>query len=319
MLQKESITKMGITPFTIKNYYPDDLDNYARLLEEIEAHDQAGRYSSKQSLVEDLGHPRFLPETSLFLAGQDGDLIGYFSVFQEPEIGRALLDTAVHPSRRRKGIGTKLFDGAVRQAGRAGLDVAQICISEHNKAAQKMMSGLEMKYIRDHIGFQLDLTAIKIPAVTSGDYIIRHLRPGEEYQLTALQNLAFSGAWGFNPNTTEEIVYRVHLSSCTPEDILMAFQGEQPVGYCWTRIQVDEISTPNTRTGEIHMIGVDPDFRQKGLGRNMLLSGLHHLKGKGLAKVELTADGEDPVPRGLYESVGFKETTKMRWYEKRLT
>ena len=309
---------MGKAPFKIRNYHSADVDNYVRLHEEIEVHDQAGSYFSKQSLMEDLGHPRFHPGKNLFVAEQGGKLIGYFSVFQEPEIGRALLDIAVHHSRRRKGIGTKLFDGAVRQAGRAGLDVAQACISEHNKAAQKMMSGLEMKYILNHIGFQLDLTAIKIPDVTSGDYIIRHLRPGEEYQLTALQNLAFSGAWGFNPNTTEEIVYRVHLSSCTPEDILMAYRGEQPIGYCWTRIQVDEISTPNTRTGEIHMIGVDPDFRQKGLGRNMLLSGLHHLKGKGLAKVELTADGEDPVPRGLYEPVGFKETTKMRWYEKKL-
>ena len=120
---------MGDTPFTIRNYYPDEFDNYACLLEKIEAHDRAGRYLSKQSLAENLGHPRFLPETNLFLARQDGDLIGYFSVFQEPEIGRALLDSAVHPSRRRKGIGTKLFDAAIRQAARAGLDVAQICIS----------------------------------------------------------------------------------------------------------------------------------------------------------------------------------------------
>ena len=309
---------MGSTPFTIRNYHPDDFENYARLLEEIEAHDQTGRYASKQGLVEDLGHPRFFPETNLFLAGQEGDLIGYFSVFQEPEIGRALLDGAVHPMHRRRGIATDLFEGAVRHAGRAGLNVAQICIPQSNEPAQKMAIGLDMKYIRYFIGFELDLAGSQIPEAPPGDYNIRHLRPGEEPQLTALQNLAFAGAWGFNPNTTEEITYRIHLSSCTPEDILVAYRGEQPVGYCWTRILVNETSTPKTRTGEIHMIGVDPDFREKGLGRNVLLSGLDHLKSKGIVKVELTADGEDPVPGRLYESVGFKKGMKMLWYEKKL-
>ena len=66
------------------------------------------------------------------------------------------------------------------------------------------------------------------------------------------------------------------------------------------------------------MIGVDPDFREKGLGRNVLLSGLDYLKSKGIVKVELTADGEDPIPGRLYESVGFKEGMKMLWYEKKL-
>jgi len=309
---------MGNTPYTVRNYHPGDFDNYARLHEEIEAHDQTGHYLSKQRIVEDLGHPRFDPEKNLYVAEQDADLIGYFSVFPEPEIGRALLDGAVHPSHRKRGVATELFDGAVRHARRADLNVAQICIAESNTAAQKMVSGLDMKYIRHFIGFQLDLTGIQIPEVTSADYIIRHLRSGEESQLTAIQNLAFAGAWGFNPNTTEDIVYRVHLSSCIPEDILMAYRGDQTVGYCWTRILVNETSTPKTRTGEIHMIGVDPDFRKKGLGRNVLLSGLDHLKGKEITKVVLTADGEDPVPRGLYESVGFRETMKMQWYEKKL-
>jgi len=269
--------------------------------------------------MEDLGHPRFHPGKNLFVAEQGGKLIGYFSVFQEPEIGRALLDGAIHPSYRKMGIATELYDRAVQHAGGAGLNVAQICIMKSNGPAQKMISGLDMNYIRHFIGFELDLSNTRLPEATAGDYTIRHLRTGEEPQLTTIQNLAFAGAWGFNPNTTEEIVYRVHLSNCTPEEVLMAYREGQPVGYCWTRILVNEMVIPKIQAGEIHMIGVDPDFRQKGLGRNVLLSGLHHFKNKGITKVVLSADGEDPVPRGLYESVGFKETAKMQWYEKRLT
>jgi mycothiol synthase len=309
---------MTKAPFIIRNYLPEDFDNYVRLHEEIEVHDQAGRYLSELRLTEDLGHPRFQPQTNLFVAEQDGDLIGYFSVFLEPEIGRALLDGAIHPSHRRRGIATALFDGAIRHAGQAGLNAAQICIPESNEAAKKMMADLDLKYIRYFIGFQLDFSGIQLPDATTADCVIRHLRSGKEPQLTAIQNLAFAGAWGFNPNTTEEILYRVHLNSSTLEGVLMAYRGDHPIGYCWTRILVNEISTPKTRTGEIHMIGVDPDFRTRGLGRNLLLLGLNHLKRKGIEKVELTADGEDPVPRRLYESVGFKEMIKMLWYEKKL-
>lgn len=307
---------MGKATFTIRNYHPNDLDNYNRLHEEIETHDRAGSYFSKQSLVEDLGHPRFHPEENLFVADQGTKLIGYASVFREPEIGRALLDGAIHPSHRRRGIATELFGRAIQHAGTTDLKVAQICIMESNEAAQKLVSGFDMQYIRYFNGYQLDLAGTRIPDAKSDKYTIRHLKPGDEPQLTALQNLAFDDAWGFNPNTTEEIVYRVHLSSCTPEEVLMTYQENRPVAYCWTRILVNESSMPTLRAGEIHMIGVDPDFRARGLGRKVLLSGLNHLNRKGITKVVLTADGEDPIARGLYESIGFKETAKMLWYEK---
>jgi mycothiol synthase len=309
---------MGKMLSTIRNYQPSDFNSYVRLHDETEAHDRSGRYFSKKRLAEGLGHPRFHPQKDLFVAEQDGCLIGYFSAFLEPEISRALLDGAVHPLHRRRGIATELFDCAVRHASRAGLNVAQICIPERNTPARKMALRLDMKFIRHLIGFKLNLATNHLPDVTAGEYIIRHLRSGEEHQLTAIQNLSFAEAWGFNPNTTEEILYRVHLSSCSPEDIIMAYRGDKPVGYCWTRILIKE--TPRTKTliGEIHMIGVDPDLRNKGLGRNVLLTGLSHLKRKGVVNVELAADGEDPLARRLYESVGFKEGMKTQWYEKKL-
>ena len=71
---------MGKVDFRIRNYRPDDLDAYARLHEEIEAHNQSGSYLSKQSLVEDLGHPRCIPEENLFVADQGTKLIGYFCI-----------------------------------------------------------------------------------------------------------------------------------------------------------------------------------------------------------------------------------------------
>jgi mycothiol synthase len=66
------------------------------------------------------------------------------------------------------------------------------------------------------------------------------------------------------------------------------------------------------------MMGVDPDYRGRGLGRQLLLAGLSYLKSKDLRRVELTVDSENKEACTLYKSVGFKLWTSSLWYEKRL-
>ena len=304
--------------FVIRNYRPSDFDSYVRLHVETEQLDRSGRHVSKQRLAEELGHPSFHPENDLFFAERSGRIIGYVSVFLEPGIGRALLDGLVHPLHRKKGIATELFGCAFRYARDAGSKVAQICIAETNQAAKKLASHLGLRFIRNFVEMQLDLHKIQLPDVKSGEYIFRNLRRGEAHKLTDIQNRSFANIWGFNPNTQDEIAYRINLSSCSPEDIIMAYEGDKPVGYCWTRLFFKENPAAEKVKGEIHMLGVDPDFRKKGIGRKVLLVGLSHLRSKDVTIVELTTDGEDQVAWALYESVGFKKWMMMEWYEKKL-
>jgi mycothiol synthase len=189
---------------------------------------------------------------------------------------------------------------------------------ETNQAAKKLASRLGLRFIRNFVEMQLDLDEIQLPDVKSGEYIIRNLQRDEAHQLTDIQNRSFADIWGFNPNTRDEIAYRINVSSCSPEDIIMAYEGHKPVGYCWTRMPTEQNPAAESLKGEIHMLGVDPDFRKKGIGRKVLLAGLSHLQSKDVTIVELTTDGEDPVAWGLYESVGFRKRMMMEWYEKKL-
>jgi mycothiol synthase len=167
--------------------------------------------------------------------------------------------------------------------------------------------------------FKLDLAAMQLPDFTPGAYIIRNLKQGEEQQLTDIQNRSFADAWGFNPNTRDEIAYRINLSSCSPKNIIMAYRGDKPVGYCWTRMLSEKNRAAGKMTGEIHMLGVDPDFQKKGIGRKVLLAGLSYLKSNGITSVELTADSENRGGLRLYKSIGFKELMKTEWYENKLS
>jgi mycothiol synthase len=141
----------------------------------------------------------------------------------------------------------------------------------------------------------------------------RPLQPSEEGRLTQLQNRSFAGTWGFNPNTIEEITYRINLPNSSPDDIFLIFDSDKPVGYCWTRTE----SWKKT-VGRIYMLGVDPDYRGRGLGRQLLLAGLSYLKSKSLRVAVLTVDSENKAARVLYKSVGFELWKSSLWYEKRL-
>ncbi len=304
--------------WTIRNYQPADFENYLRLHLETEKLDNADHRVSRSLLAEALGHPGLQPENDLFLARNAENMIGYIRVFLEPGIGRALVGGLVHPRHRRKGIATALFDHAVRRAQAAGSERVQICIAKNNLAARQLCTRLGLKFIRHFIGYRLDLAAVQLPEIKTDNYIFRSLRPGEEDKLTAIQNRAFAGTWGFNPNTRDEISYRVHSSTCTPEDVIMVYREDKPIAYCWTRIFHESREAGGGSRGEIHMLGVDPDFRQQSIGKNVLLAGLSHLEHKGVELVELKADSGMPAALALYESAGFEKYMKTEWYEKKL-
>jgi ribosomal protein S18 acetylase RimI-like enzyme len=64
------------------------------------------------------------------------------------------------------------------------------------------------------------------------------------------------------------------------------------------------------------MLGVDPDHRGKGVGKQVLLASLSHMKSKGIRIVELTVDSENKTACFLYRSLGFEVHTSSLWYEK---
>ena len=296
--------------FNIRNYRPADFKGSIQLHVETEQLDRSGRYISSQALAETLVQPNYSPEKNVFIVEKDRKIIGYTGLTPELGIGRVLLVCLVHPRFRRKGAATALFTRAMQRAKELGAKVTQISIPEANVAAKSLVSSLGFKLIRHYLELKLDFYNTHLQDVKHGAIVIRPLGAGEEDKLTEIQNRSFAGSWGFNPNTTGEIVYRVHLRNSSPADVIMACEGDKPVGYCWTRVN------PEENRGQIHMMGVDPDYRKKGIGQELLLSGLVHLKDKGAEVVELTVDSENQAARALYVSVGFEVCSKTEWYEK---
>jgi len=309
---------MSNSHYTIRNYQPHDFNKYVSLNIEAEKLEPTGRYVSPQAIREYLGRPNYSPEQDLFIVEAGGELVGYVDIATELTIGRVILDCWIHPEHRRKGLATRLLGYATRRAKEAGAGVAHVNVREDDLVARGVLSGLGFERVRRFLELRLDMDEVRWQHIDPAALGCRHMQRGEEGRLTQIQNRSFTGQWGFNPNTVEEIVYRTNLSSFSPEDVILACDGDKAVGYCWTQTTDEGEAAIGQKKGRIFMIGADPDYRGRGVGKKVLLAGLAYLRSKGVRVAELTVDSENQVACALYWSTGFKPQSGSLWYEKPL-
>ena len=309
------VNETSNSPYTIRNYRPKDFDKYVLLNLEAEKLELTGRCISPQVIAEHLGQPNYSPEQDLFIVEIDGGIVGYIDVTPELSIGRVILNCWVRPEYRRRGLATKLLSYATNRAKELGVKVAHVNIVEDNAVAQRVLSRLHFSLIRRFLELRLDIADVHWPDINQAALECRYLQRGEEDKLAQIQNRAFAGTWGYNPNTVEEITYQTNRKTCSLEDVVLTCDGDKVIGYCWTGIAC-EGGAVSERKGRISMLGVDPGYRGRGLGKRVLLAGLARLKSKGLQVAELTVDSENKAACSLYKSISFKVRTSSFWYEK---
>lgn len=302
--------------YIIRNYRPEDFESLVRLVGEVVTRGE-GLYSiSAQDVIESLDRPHHSPEKNLFVASEARRIIGYVDVTPEPTIGRVVLSCLVTPERHRRGVGMELINRAIARAEALQVKRVHVNIPQDSMSARKLFTKMGFRFIRHFLELRLDLSEVQEPHMGLTAHRYRHMKSGEEDKLVNIQNRSFADTWGFHPNTLEEIVYRIGLPNCSPEDILLSSDGDKVIGYCWTRIYVGKNEDSREDRGVIHMLGVDPDHRGKGIGKEVLLAGLSYMKSKCLRTVEVTVDSKNKAARALYRSAGFRVRTRSLWYEK---
>jgi mycothiol synthase len=305
---------MSDSDYTIRNYRSGDLEDCAHLWL-LEGQDQTGHYISPQIVKERLKKPGFSTEETVLTAEKDGNIIGCLNMIPELATKRAFIHCIVHPQYRRHGISTTLLEKAAKPLIDMGVALAHVDILESNTAASSLLLKLGFKVVRQSIHMQQTLKAEPFKTVDSHLYI-RHLTQNEEAMLSDLQNRTFADHWGYSPNTVEDITFRLNQPNNSYRHVILALYDDKPIGYCWTTTIPEPNPETGKRHGSIYMLGVDSDYRNRGVGRAVLVAGLISLFAKGVEVVEITADSVNEQALALYKSVGFRQQAVSQIYEK---
>lgn len=70
----------------------------------------------------------------------------------------------------------------------------------------------------------------------------------------------------------------------------------------WTKVEAG----PSGSTGEVYVVGVDPDYQGRGLGLAATHLGLRHLRARGVATATLYVDGDNAPAIATYHRLGFE-------------
>ena len=285
------------------------------MITEAERLNPTGRCVSPQFITEQLQRPNYHPEQDLFIAETDRNIVGSMNIESELAIGRVILDCSVRPEQHnRRGLIMQLYSSGIKRARELRAKVAHVNIKEDNVAAIEILLELGFTFVRRFLELTRDISCFDTSDIPSTRACCC-LQPGQEDTLAKLQNCAFAGSWGYNPNTAEEIAFRMNIGSFSLKDIVLTYDGDKAIGCCWTGIICEE-GIPSVSKGRIHMLGVDPDYRGRGIGRELMMAGLARLKNRGLNIAELTVDSENRIACTLYESLGFEIQSSTLWYEK---
>ncbi|MDA0632698.1 mycothiol synthase [Nonomuraea sp. MCN248] len=240
------------------------------------------------------------PRARSVLLYADG-LVGYAHVDPTDEVEGPSGELVIHPAHRGRGHGGELL--------RAVLDLAggRLRLWAHggHPGAEALAASLGLARARSLWQMRRSLYA-PIPEATLPEGVtLRTFVPGQDEEAWLKVNAAAfahhpeQGAW-----TLDDVSRREREPWFDPDGFFLAFRGDRLVGFHWTKIHGSD-EHGHEPLGEVYVVGVDPSQQGTGLGKALTLTGLEHLRSRGLAQAMLYVDETNTAAIRLYESLGF--------------
>lgn len=160
------------------------------------------------------------------------------------------------------------------------------------------------------------------PAPVEGVEIRPFRHPEDNVRANAAFNNSFSDHWDHHEVPQEDWDYWTGVPNTRVDLSWLAESEEEPgkiVGFCIISISEESNKKKSACEGWIELLGTTGDWRRKGLGRALLLHGLHSLKSAGMDIAMLGVDSTSLTGANrLYESVGFRIRSRDMQYECKL-
>jgi mycothiol synthase len=250
-----------------------------------------------------------LPSSEFRVAERDGELVGYLDVVLE-ESGRFPADVRTLDAS----AAALLLDEAEQIGRERGASVVRSFVQGDDPVLRPVLEDTGWKPIRYSFQMQIDLGGEPPEPEWPEALAPRNLRPGEEERVYEAHQDAFADHWEHHRYSYED--WRAFN---------MDRHGFDP-SLWWLVDDDDELAAISLNAwhlsgdpeyGWIHVLGVRPPWRKRGLATALLRHSFRDFRARGATRVGLGVDGENTTGAvRLYEQVGMRPVRRNDTYEK---
>ncbi|HWB71602.1 MAG TPA: mycothiol synthase [Egibacteraceae bacterium] len=235
---------------------------------------------------------------------------------------RVAVEVVVHPDYHGRHVARRLLDEARSVLARAGGGLLYLWVHRVEDAASTLAARLGFQVQRELAFMSRDLPAAPDPPTPPEGIRLRPYRPDvDDEEFLRVNNAAFAGHPENGGWDRRELLERRRLDWFDPAGLIMAWRGDELVGFHWTKWHGhDADGLPvHDPVGEVYVLAVHPGAQRLGLGRVLLAAGLRHLHRRGCRRVVLYVDCSSAAALALYRAAGFalvcKDVCYQDWVE----
>ncbi|MFM7597747.1 MAG: mycothiol synthase [Actinomycetota bacterium] len=298
---------------------PGEVRDVLALVDDVAASD--GTIPLSEHVILHLRHGGDEEVRHVLARSNDGRLIGYAHLDVTDLVEGPSAELAVRPEDRRAGVGRALVDELLllsRDSDPGG----SIRLWAHGEGTGAQALATSMGFERARVLWQMrrSLLASLPPAELPDGITLRTFLPDmDDEAWLSLNAAAFAALPDQGRWTADDLEMRTSESWFDPTGFLLAEAPDgELAGFHWTKVHgahhhlapgeddhVHAHDHAHEPIGEVYVIGVSPAHRGTGLGRALLLAGLHQLRSRGLTQAMLYVDADNAAAIRLYEELGF--------------
>jgi len=235
----------------------------------------------------------------LFLMYEEDTLIAVLTMFM-PSAAEAEIFAYTLPGHRMRGCFSRLLEEARKELEKYGSPRLLYTVDSRSEPGAKVMERLSCKLTFTEYLMSYREEAANLPEPAASQIKLRAAEHNDVEELSRLSMKIFSESF-------EDARSRI-LSTLNSADRIqyLALLDTRPIGLGAASFESAEAS--------IYGLGISPEHRGKGYGRELLLSMISDIKRKGDYKITLEVDSRNDIAFELYRKNGFVIERAINYY-----